>query len=716
MPRREYSEEAILARQGLLDKAYQILAAPDKRTEYDAKFLETSIIERTEVAATSLGGNKEELETKELEIYTPSILINNDVFAGAMLFLQELGEYEMVLRQGYTYLKNFPSIYLEPDEKQLQQRKDIILTIALAYLELGREEWQQNQYENAAVSGEKGLELLIYEGLYLSVQEEIEIDLYKLRPYRILELLSEDDEAQRKKGFVLLFDMLDRRKGIDGNGDDGSGLNIDDFLRFIQQLRNYLTVREQQELFAAEAERPSAVATYLGVYAFLALGFAEKQPSFILQAREMLELLSKRQDVYLEKAICDLLLGQPQAASEALQKSQERENLAFIRQHSQGSLDLLPGLCLYAEHWLTTEVFSQFKDLVNRQDSLKEYFANGQVQNYLEALSVSNSGIETKVKKGKHDKFINLNFGTNQKSKQVENNINRTSESLTNKSRLVNNPSQSSINSPTTERRKSISFTTSTEKNSRLGIARQPQQQSNFNNNLSAKNADFLINNKTDLTNNIKFKKISFKKKIVRFILIFLSWLEKNNFSSQKQKMILFLLLIIFLGFGIWRFNLARNNSNNALLEIQVKDPIVNIPNSADPDLSTKLLTSDTAKEVIERWLSIKAEVFGNKGRIERLQDILDTSLFPLWRDRARQLKNNNAYINYQHSVKISSVKTSDRERDRATVEAFVKEKAQKYQNGASVKEGSYDDKLLVRYQLIRKNNLWFVANIQVVK
>jgi len=43
-------------------------------------------------------------------------------------------------------------------------------------------------------------------------------------------------------------------------------LSLDDFLRFIQQLRSYLTAAEQQSLFEAESQRPS-VATYLAVYA-----------------------------------------------------------------------------------------------------------------------------------------------------------------------------------------------------------------------------------------------------------------------------------------------------------------------------------------------------------------------------------------------------------------------------------------------------------------
>ena len=76
-------------------------------------------------------------------------------------------------------------------------------------------------------------------------------DLYKLRPYRILELLAlpQTQIPKRRQGLELLQSILEDRGGIDGAGNDQSGLNIDDFLRFIQQIRHYLTVSEQHKLF-----------------------------------------------------------------------------------------------------------------------------------------------------------------------------------------------------------------------------------------------------------------------------------------------------------------------------------------------------------------------------------------------------------------------------------------------------------------------------------
>ena len=164
--------------------------------------------------------------------------------------------------------------------------------------------------------------------------------------------------------------MLQERGGLDGSQDDGSGLDVNDFLRFIQQLRQYTTAAEQQSLFELEARRPSAVATYLAVYALIGRGFAQRQPGLIYRAKLLLVQLGRRQDVHLEQAVCALLLGQTEQATQALELSQEEEPIRFIQEQSQGSPDLLPGLCLYGERWLQDEVFPHFRDLNNLTASL----------------------------------------------------------------------------------------------------------------------------------------------------------------------------------------------------------------------------------------------------------------------------------------------------------------------------------------------------------
>lgn len=400
LPRREYSEAAISARKKLLDQAYAALSDREQRQQYDASFLAKTYDFPASVEPPGLRGTSSASTTSDngtlIDPHTPSIEIDEDQFIGALLILQELGEYELVLKLGRPFLTGGSASlrdahYGDPNIVF----SDIVLTVALACLELGREQWQQGQYENAAEALETGQQLLLREGLFVGVRGEIQSDLYRLRPYRILELLaaSEEQIEERQRGMELLEEMLNERQGIDGTESDQSGLSVDDFLRFIQQIRSYLTAEEQQMLFEQEANRPSAVATYLAVYAILARGFASRQPELVYRAKQYLSRLSG-QDVHLEQAVCSLLLGQTEQASQMLEQSQEQESIAFIRHHSQDSPDLLPGLCLYTERWLQDEVFPHFRDLSQCRVSLKDYFADRQVQAYLEALPDESMAVE----------------------------------------------------------------------------------------------------------------------------------------------------------------------------------------------------------------------------------------------------------------------------------------------------------------------------------
>jgi hypothetical protein len=212
LPRREYSEIAIESRKSLIDEAYALLSDADHRQTYDAQFLARTY------TPTALEGLKphdgdgdlprgdvnpklgeetlrslaaDDTPTQAPEPYTPTIEVSDPQFVGALLILLELGEYELVIRLGRPFVVNGTASLAHGrygDPRRIQG--DIVLTLALACLELGREQWQQNQYENAAESLETGQELLQRENRFAAIGSELQADLYKLRPYRILELVA----------------------------------------------------------------------------------------------------------------------------------------------------------------------------------------------------------------------------------------------------------------------------------------------------------------------------------------------------------------------------------------------------------------------------------------------------------------------------------------------------------------------------------------------
>jgi curved DNA-binding protein CbpA len=723
LPRREYSEKAIAARKQLLDKAYQVLSDPEQREAYDAQFWEASTVAVTELESTESSSQEQEQNLPEQALTNLTVEIAPELLIGALLIFQELGEYALVIQLGTTYLKNTSGQEGTDDQEKQTEKEDLILTLALAYLELGREQWQQEKHENAALAGQMGHNLLTENNLFPSIQKVIETDLDKLRPYRILELMAQSNAAAKNKGLQLLREMLQRRQGIEGKGEDGSGLKFEHFLHFIQQLRRYLTAVEQQELFEVEAQRPSAVATYLAVYTLIARGFAEKQPQLIVRAQQLLEPLSKRQNVNWEQAICALLLGQTQQATKALPQSQEQEIFELIKQYSQDSPDLLPGLCVYGEQWLHKEVLSQFPDLSNCQLTLKEYFADREVQVYLEQLpllrlkqqqSLQTAAPPMTQAKAAPPKRHNF-FGWGKKQSRSQPNSTVAHSSAVSQKELVS----AGVGSTMVGKNQSIGQT--------KGTKRQPSYPST-NGNFPPKGKyrsstssserqqppSRLAQAGTHLKHHLRKP---LRKKPARPLLV--------------QRGLLLIALII--GVGSLGFVLTRSLLNRATTPVSQQEQLaVNINSSPirvieganqptevveeQKPPETEVLNATIAQQTIQRWLDSKAAAFGNQHQIDQLNTILTAPILSQWRDRAQEYQQSNAYRQYQHELEIRSVTANQQNPNQAVVEAQVREVAQHYQGGQPDPSQSYDDTLLVRYDLVRQEEQWLIKNIAVVK
>lgn len=677
LPRREYSDAAITARKQLIDQAYAVLSDSEHRQRYDTSFLaktyefspETDLLS-AHAPSAYVGAT----DIAEIDPHAPSIEIEQPQFIGALLILQELGEYELVLKLGRPFLTGGTASLKEGQYGEPAiVFSDVVLTVASACLELGREQWQQTQYENASEALETGQQLLLREGLFANVRGEIQSDLYRLRPYRVLELLAASEEMvdARSKGIGLLQAMLQDRGGIDGANDDQSGLNVDDFLRFIQQIRAYLTAEEQQSLFEREANRPSAVATYLAVYALLARGFADHYPELVQRAKQYLTRLSDRQDVNLEKAVCSLLLGQTEEASQALELSREQDSIAFIRQHSQDSPDLLPGLCLYTERWFQDEVFPHFRDLAECQVVLKEYFADPHVQSYLEQLpdaeaanhrlplrsselaDPSNQAATKRVAVATYgasgnglqpvmgepavnsDSYANWEREANQESLIAAAKARIVSRSAT--ATLGDMPNGSMM--PMAERdgeesigEKQESPTRPTEQVRRRGDS----QGDRFTNRPH-------VGDSGGSGRNRRGDRFKIAPQFARWLLpglallgvvalgFFLSWLAKgwqkpaNQVAQQDEKLL-----------------------------VQLDKPLIDLADGAP--LTATTLDKESAQAVLSLWLAAKSKAMGSTYEIDQLDTILIDPSLSAWRTDAEDLKRNGEYRVYQHDVTVESV------------------------------------------------------------
>jgi ARC6-like, IMS domain len=297
------------------------------------------------------------------------LTVSSEGLAAGLLLLYEAGCYKALLERKKEVLA-------------IKDNQDTRLIFALAHRAVAEEEDEQGNLEAAYSALELGITTLREGNCLVPVQQELSALSKRWRPEYILSLLS--GEKGREAGMMQLLAMLEERSGLEGDGKDGSGLNPDEFFKFMQYVRRQLNVVEQQDLFEQESARPSPAAQYLAAQALLARGFSQAEAQWIRRARGHLIKLSQRQDVNLELAVCALLLGQVDEALKNLERSQEEQPLNFIRNISANSPDLLPGLCRYSEEWLSNEVFPLFRDLRDTQSSLQDYFSNPEVQNFID--------------------------------------------------------------------------------------------------------------------------------------------------------------------------------------------------------------------------------------------------------------------------------------------------------------------------------------------
>ena len=748
MPRREYSENALASRRSLLDEAYGILSDPAQRSAYDERFLTTQV--ESDLMASPLASLAEQ---------TPHIDIAEDNLVGALLILQELGEYELVLKVGRPYLS---SGRLSSGGTGLKSGQfgdpqvalsDTVLTIAFACLELGREHWQQGQHETAAEALETGEELLVREGLFEGIRAEIQSDLLRLRPYRILELLALPEPEyvrDRRKGLNLLQDMLHERDGVDGAGDDQSGLTMDDFLRFIQQLRSYLTAEEQQVLFEEEARRPSAVATYLAIYALIARGFAEHQPALIRRAKHLLSKLSVRQDVHLEQSVCALLLGQTEEANRLLELSQEYEPIAFIREHSQGSPDWLPGLCLYAERWVGGEVFPHFRDLSEHRASLKDYFADDQVQSYLEELPVEvsegfagvsalagrsmSTGATGAANTWSSDETLEFGSAT-----AVGGSRGAATSSPASRSRrgsVVTNsmaaPSKRSLSASegddSMETAERVSFGPRSADRGAVraalggglvaGTAGVAIAQNSASSHRSSQHIQMPHQGMAQNSNAIDRPVVS-SPAPPRTPLGERPRPRTTGRSNPKSKLkwalplwfpwALGLAGVMAMGFGMsrwWRSAPAAIVSTPTPTVALATAGIPGQPVPIQGDLNTA-----TAKQILELWFTTKKAAMGQGHTIAQLDQALSEPKLSVWRKEAGDAQRDGAHVEYEHAVEVKKVDVNPTDSNRASITANVRE-LRKYYEGSAMKEDQTDD-LQLRYNLVRQNNQWKISDWQ---
>ena len=362
-PDQGFTHEVLLLRADLLRRSADLLTDPADRAEYEAALLRLS--------------ESHPNGTVGLDLPTSSEV------AGLMLLWEANGALEafQLAMQG-----------LQPPQAPALgsgREADLTLLAALACRDAAVEEQDQRRYESAAQLLIDGIELQQRMGKLPDQQRQLEDALQGLTPFRILDLLSRDlgDQDSHQRGLTLLDELVVARGGLeaaDADGDQPGSLSQEDFESFFHQIRRFLTVQEQIDLFSRWFEGGAADAGFLTVLALTAAGFSRRKPEFLEQARDRLQTLANADLDPMPLLGClDLLLGNVKDADRHFAVLRDPDLQAWFLNHPG---DRLAAQCEYCRAWLERDVLPGYRDVDASGVDLDAWFADRDVQGFVDRL------------------------------------------------------------------------------------------------------------------------------------------------------------------------------------------------------------------------------------------------------------------------------------------------------------------------------------------
>ncbi len=268
------------------------------------------------------------------------------------------------------------------------RESDLALLAALSCRDAARQDQDQRRYESAAGLLTEGLQLLQRMGKLPDHRQRLQTDLEQLTPYRILDLLSRDlaEQAARQEGLVMLETFVQERGGLEGGAAEltTAGMDQGSFELFFQQIRRFLTVQEQIDLYGRWERFGSSDASFLSVMALAAAGFSQRKPERIQDARGKLQaLVLVGLDLNPLLGCMDLLLGDVDRALEHVHASPDADLQEWLANHPS---DDLAALFDYCRSWLGRDVLPGYRDVDAQVVDLEAWFADRDVQAYVERL------------------------------------------------------------------------------------------------------------------------------------------------------------------------------------------------------------------------------------------------------------------------------------------------------------------------------------------
>ena len=569
---------------------------------------------------------------------------------------------------------------------------DLTLLAALSSRDAAIKEQDQRCYSNAADFLQEGIQILQRMGKMGELRKNLEDDLSALLPYRILDLLSRDliDVETHKKGLSMLLSFINKRGGLEGknNSENEQILDQKSFEVFFQQVKSFLTVNEQIDLFLNLQKRGSTEAGFLAFLALTAEGYANKKPENLFEALKIIKNINLPELDKMPLIGClDLLLADIESAENRFLQSSDENLKEWLNLYEGEKLD---AICLYCKNWLENEVLKGYRDIRIDEVDLDSWFEDSEIQEFIEKFEKkSNYALS-----GAYIRKFSNNFKKN------------TDESTYNFKVDEDVQDQSNLPLPGGNKKDFENF---------------------FSDKIRQKD---LIKNKSGEI----FEKINESYSELKFIIGDI--LKSNQFTNKSRNIIyvnVFLLLFVF-GIGL---SFLRNNSKN-LEEENISVKILNKENNSlnsennnfqefielsnvegskkEKDTKQETITSITAitsisptlneiENLLNNWLENKSKFLAGNGDID-LSKIVQTNLLKrLKEERSNDLKKNITKI---INTEIQSIEYLTQSSSRVSVLAKLKYSENILnKNGEVVNTTTFTPFLKVKYIIGYSEKSW---------
>ena len=265
---------------------------------------------------------------------------------------------------------------------------DLTLLAALTSRDAAIQEQDQRSYSNAADFLQEGIQLLQRMGKLGELRKTLEEDLVSLLPYRILDLLSRDlnEYESHKKGLSMLENLIIKRGGLEGKNKSeyNDYLNQQEFESFFQQIKPFLTVQDQIDLFLELQKRGSSEAGFLAFLSLTAIGFARRKPAKLFEARKILKKLNLSGLDSMPLIGClDLLLADVEQSSARFLSSSDEKLRDWLNNYPGEKLE---AICIFCKNWLENDVLIGYRDIDLKEVDLDSWFEDREIQEFIEQI------------------------------------------------------------------------------------------------------------------------------------------------------------------------------------------------------------------------------------------------------------------------------------------------------------------------------------------